>query len=290
MRAAVAQVDGKWPNLALAKIVADHRAAGDAVTRYSPLEGADVVYASKVFTDTPDDPYLPEDAIRGGSGYDLETRLPEEVERRRPDWSLWPWWKRDMGFTTRGCVRLCPFCIVPAKEGRLRVVADFGEVWTGRRDLVLLDANITAAPIEHLRRLCADATRAGVRLDYSQGLDARLLTDEQAATIVAAPHARRIHIAFDSLRDEAAVRRAIALWSDAGLNVRHDLMVYVLVGFDTTEAEDLYRVELVRDLGANPFVMPFNRRDRYQRRLARWVNRPTIFRSCSWAEYGKVRA
>ena len=290
MRVGIVQVDGKWPNLALAKLAAHHRAAGDEVEWFSPLDGADIVYASKIFTDTPDDPYLPEDVVRGGSGYDLMTVLPDDVDRLRPDWSLWPWWQKDMGFSTRGCVRHCAFCIVPEKEGRLRIVADFADLSTGRRELVLLDANITAAPIEHLRALCADASRTGTRLDFSQGLDARLLTEEQARLIVGAPHVRQIHMAFDNLSDEAAVRRAIVLWREAGLNVRADLMVFVLIGFDTTEAEDLYRVELLRDLGANPFVMPFDRGDRYQRRLARWVNRPQLFRSCSWAEFGKVPA
>ena len=285
MRVAIAQVDGKWPNLALAKIAAGH----DAVW-FNPLEGADIVYASKVFTDTADDPYIPDDAIRGGSGYSLSIALPDEIERTKPDWSLWPRWKKDIGYSTRGCIRRCPFCIVPEKEGSLRVVAEFADLTTGRDDLILLDANITAAPIEHFRTLCADATQAGVRLDFSQGLDARLLTDEHAAILRRSRIADTIHLAFDRMRDEASVRRAVNVLKRAGINTRSRAMFFVLVGFDTTEDEDLYRIELLRSLGANPFVMPFNRCDRYQRRLARWVNRPTLFRSCTWADFGKVPA
>lgn len=285
MRIAITQIDGKWPNLALAKIAAWHKACGDETDWFSPLRPADITYASKVFLDTPDNPYLPLDTRRGGAGYDSYTKLGQGIERMKPDWSLWPEWDRDMGFTTRGCIRKCGFCSVHGREGNLHVVADLEEISTGRREMVLLDANITAAPIEHLRRVTAAATRLAIRLDYSQGLDARLLTDEQARLVVSAPHKREFHIAFDHVRDENAVRRAIKLFQAAGLDTRHDLMVFVLVGFDTTEDEDLYRIELVRDLGAVPFVMRYDRSDLYQQKLARWCNRASVFRSCSWDEY-----
>jgi hypothetical protein len=288
MRIALCQVDGKWPNLALAKLAAAHKADGDDVEWFTPLAQYDIVWAAKVFTDTPDDPYLPISAARGGTGYPTlaDTRLVGAVEATRPDFSLWPSWRKSMGFSTRGCVRTCPFCVVPAKEGALKVVAEFGDLWDGRSsELVLLDNNLTAAPIEHLRRLADDARAAGVRLDPCQGLDARLLTDEHAAIIAGGPFVRWLHIAFDSVRQEASVRRAVALLKDAGVEPRSRLMCYVLIGFDSTPEDDLYRVELLRTLDLSPFVMPFNRRDPYQRRFARWANRPKLFRSCAWKEY-----
>jgi hypothetical protein len=285
LRVAIAQVDGKWPNLALAKMVAHLKAKGDDVFWFSPLFCADRTYASKVFTDTPDDPYLPETTIRGGSGYSLRTTLPDDIERLKPDWSLWPWWKKDIGYSTRGCIRRCPFCNVREKDGDLRIVAEFADLTTGRSHLVLYDANIIAAPIAHFRTLCAEATAAGVTLDFSQGLDARLLTDEHAAIVARSLVSYTIHLAFDSVRDEPHVRRAVRILNDAGINTRNRALFFVLVGFDSTPEEDLYRVELLRDLGANPFVMPFNRSDRYQQQFARWANRPQLFRSCTWHEY-----
>jgi hypothetical protein len=285
MRVAIAQVDGKWPNLALAKIAAAARAGGHTVERFNPLLGADRVYASKVFTDTADDPYLPPDAIRGGSGYSLSVKLMPWIERLRPDWSLWPQWRHDMGYSTRGCPRRCPFCVVPKKDGKLRVVAEFGDLWSGRKRLILLDGNVTAAPMDHFRRLCDEATTRGVELDFSQGLDARLLTDEHAAIIARSKVKRSLHLAFDHPRHEKAVRRSVRLLREAGVNVRHDVFYFVLVGYDTTPEEDLYRCELLRDLGTNPFVMPYDRSDRYQRDLARWANSVAAFRSCSFADY-----
>ena len=284
MKVAIAQVDGKWPNLALAKLAAWHRQQGDDVDHFSPLMPPDLVYAAKVFIATPDDPYLPDDAVRGGTGYGDAT-LPGHVEAMRPDWSLWPHWYHDVGYSTSGCVRRCPFCVVPRVQGEFRVVSDFAALSSGRDRLILLDGNITAAPIEHFRAICEDATGAGVELDFSQGLDARLLTEEHAAILKRTRWKRSLHLAFDNLADEAAVRRSVDILRRAGINVRHDVMYFVLVGFNTTPEEDLYRCELLRDLGTNPFVMPYDRRDRYQRDLARWANSVTAFRACSFPDY-----
>lgn len=284
MKVAIAQVDGKWPNLALAKIAASQRAKGHNVEWFMPLREYDRVYASKVFTDTPDDPYLPPFAAIGGTGYGTHWTLDEETEAAKPDWSLWPTWTRDVGFTTRGCVRRCPFCVVPEKEGRLRVVGEFGDVWTGRSELVLLDANLTAAPMGHFRKLCDGATRARVRLNFSQGLDARLLTDEHAAILRRTKTTRAIHMAFDNTRDEAAVRAAVKTMHRAGWPASR-LMFYVLIGFDSNHEQDMERVQIVKSLGADPFVMPFDRHDPYQRRFARWVNNMTAFNSMTWDEW-----
>ena len=291
MKVAVAQVDGKWPNLALAKLCKHHRGLGHEVEIFNPLfsDSYDTVYASKVFMDTPDSHYLPARALTGGAGYRSGECLPPWVEELRPDWSLWPWWSKDMGFTTRGCVRRCPFCSVPDREGKLHVVASLPEISTGRRDMVLLDANICGAPMEHFRQVFSDAKRLGIRLDPSQGIDARLLTEEQARIILDTPHGPRLHTAFDHPRDEKYVRRAIALFREAGMNIDHDLLVFVLIGWDTTPEEDLERVELVRSLGANPFVMPYDRSIRYQIDFSRWVNRVPIFRTTTWTEYRRRR-
>jgi len=286
MRVAIAQVDGKWPNLALAKIAGFYRRIGHGVEQFMPLADYDIVFASKVFADTPDDAYIgtAQTVQRGGSGYDIAHQLPSWIERGVPDWSLWPHWHKDMGFTTRGCIRHCPFCIVPAKEGELRVVAEFGDVWTGRSELVLLDANLTAAPIDHFRKLCDGATRARIRLNFSQGLDARLLTDEHAAILRRTKTTKAIHMAFDHMRDEQAVRRAVRVMHKAGWPASR-IMFYVLIGYDSDHAQNMERVEIVKSLGADPFVMPFDRHDPYQRRFARWVNNMTAFNSMTWDEW-----
>jgi hypothetical protein len=286
------QVDGKWPDLALMKLSTYHKAKGDEVELFSPLpmNGVyDLVYASKIFRFTPDSPYLPPDAIKGGTGYDLTTCLPDEVESCFPDYNLYPPETINadaaIGFTTRGCVRRCPFCVVPEKEGTIRVVGDLRSFWAGQKRVILLDNNLTAAPMPHFRHVVGQLVEAKVYAEFSQGLDIRLLNDEHAALLskVLVGKSGHIHFAWDNPGDEAAVRRGV------GLLAKHmplrRIIFYVLIGFNTTPEQDLHRVETLRGLNVTPFVMAFNKRDPYQQRFARYVNRKQIFKSATWPEY-----
>jgi hypothetical protein len=291
MRVALHQVDGKWPNLALMKLSAWHKSQGDQVEWFYPLSGEyDRVYASKIFDFTPDCPYLPEGTIRGGSGYgNYEITLTPEQEKAFPDYSLYPEWNAAIGFTTRGCVRRCPFCIVPIKEGRLRVVGDIYDFWNGQRKIVLLDNNLTAAPMEHFRRVLRQIIDNNLQADFSQGWDIRLLSEEHAALLskVRVGRSGHHHFAWDNPGDEEAVRRGISLLSKR-MPLRR-IIFYVLIGFDTTPEEDLHRVEVLRSLGVDSFVMPYDKRDPYQRQFARYVNRKPIFKSATWDEYRNGR-
>jgi hypothetical protein len=289
MKIGLAQVDGKWPNLALMKLSTYRKARGDEVELFFPLSGGyDVVYASKVFKFTPDSPYLPEGTIKGGTGYDLSTRLPDEVESCFPDYDLYPWWDAAIGFTTRGCVRHCPFCVVPEKEGAIRVTGDLHSFWNGQKKVILLDNNLTAAPMSHFRHVLAQMVEARVHVDFSQGLDIRLLNDEHAALLanVSLGKDGYIHFAWDNPADEDDVRRGIATLGKC-MTLRR-IMFYVLIGFNTTPQEDMHRVETLRGLKVDPFVMPFDKTDPYQRRFARWVNHKAIFNKVPWSEYGMV--
>lgn len=292
MKVGIAQVDGKWPNLALMKLAAHHRRLGHDVEWFNPLfrEEYDAVYASKIFDFTPDDPYLPPDAVRGGTGYNLESTLPPEVEARFPDYSVYPGLDYAIGFTTRGCIRRCPFCVVPEKEGRLRIVGDLYSFWrpeTGFRKVRLLDNNLTAAPWDHFRRVFGQLIENRLLVDFSQGLDARLICDDHARLLAKVRIWKQLRIAWDRPEDEAVVRRGIKIL------LRHipawKVMCYVLIGFDTMPEEDLYRIEALRGIGIDPFAMPYDRRDPYQAALARWVNHKAIFNTLSWAEYARLK-
>jgi len=123
-----------------------------------------------------------------------------------------------------------------------------------------------------------------VKVNFSQGLDIRLLTLEMAELLSQVRLWKQIHFAWDDMRIEGSVRRGIETLKRGGVSL-HDVTFYVLIGFNSTPAEDLHRVETLRGLGVNPFVMPFNKQDRYQRRFARWVNHKAIFKSVAWGEY-----
>lgn len=283
MKVRLVDVDSKIPNLALMKISAYHKAKGDDVDFYSPLfDKPDLIYASKVFDFTPDFMFYPDcEIVKGGSGYDLKAELPAEIESQFPDYSLY---RCDyaIGFTTRGCIRKCPFCIVPQKEGYIRIVGDIYDFWNGQEYLMLLDNNLTAAP-EHFEKILKQLIKHEIKTDFNQGLDIRLITDDMARLLAKVRLWKQIHFAFDDIRIEEQVRAGIAILTKHMPASR--LMFYVLIGFNSTPEEDLYRVEMLRGLGVDPFVMPYDKTNPYQRRFARWVNHKAIFKTVKWEDY-----
>lgn len=273
------------PPLTLKKIAAWHKSQGDSVKEYDPLyDKPDILYACKVFDFTPDYQYFPPDipVVKGGTGYSLDTKLPPKIEIIQPDNEVFPC-NYAIGFTSRGCIRNCKFCIVPRKEGKPRVVADIYNFWGGVRDIMLLDNNLTCLP-GHFELICKQLIKEKIRVNFSQGLDIRLITPEMAQLLSKVKLSKQIHFAFDNIKTGREVRRGIQILTQNGVAHRK-LMFYVLIGFDSTPEEDLYRVELLRSLKVDPFVMPYNKRDPYQRRFARWVNHKAIFKSVSWQDY-----
>ena len=300
MKIGLIQVDGKWPNLALMKLSTWHKQWGHQVEWYKPIfkKTYDRVYASKIFTDTPDYMYWPDCEIyRGGSGYDLFKHLLPEVETCTPDYSLYPSWHAAVGYTTRGCPNSCPFCVVPQKEGGLSIVSqDIRQFWTSQPEIVMLDNNLTSVPMEHFHSIISQIRNNNLIVNFSQGLDSRLLNEEHLR--IMRPHGRfskgavrlgkkRLHFAWDKMSDEKYVRSGIALLTK--YYHPHDISFYVLVGYDTTEQEDLYRIETLQGLGISIFVMPYRRSDPYQNLLAQWCNKVAVRKSVSWLQYRKEK-
>ena len=108
-------IDSKMVNLAILKIAQYHLNKGDDVNWYSPIfdQSCDILYISKVFTFTEDLIYLPQHAkiIKGGTGYSVTNKLPNEVENiteiSQAYELLYPTIDYSIIFTTRGCVRNC---------------------------------------------------------------------------------------------------------------------------------------------------------------------------------------
>lgn len=176
-----------------------------------------------------------------------------------------------------------PFCIVRKKEGLIYATGDIYGFWHGQSHLKLLDNNLTALP-DQFERTVNSLIKEQIKVDFSQGLDIRLITSEMAQLLSKVRLWKQIHFAFDDINLESEVRRGIEVLLKKGV-AKHKLMFYVLVGFNSTPEEDMYRVEMLRGLGVDPYVMPFNRQDIYQRRLARWVNMKATFMSVPWEKY-----
>ncbi len=286
MKVGLVQVDGKIPNLALMKLARYHRQRGDQVDIIaSSLFGHyDIVYMSKIFFSTPDVvPNFTATVVeKGGVGYDLTKTLPPEVENLVPDYELFHC-DFAIGFTSRGCFRNCPFCVVPKKEGKLRPVGDLYSFWTGQRRVMLLDNNLNALP-DHFELVVKQLIKEKVYVDFSQGLDLRIITPEQAQLLTKVRLWKTVHFAWDDVKDEHLIRRGAENLKKGGFNLSK-ATVYVLIGFNSTEEEDLYRVYTLRDMGFGVFVMPYNRNDPYQRHFARWVNTRKTFYTVDWKDY-----
>lgn len=284
MNVGLVSVDSKIPNLALMKLSTYHKTKGDTVKIFDPLfDKPDMIYASKVFNFTNDYLYYPHtNLVKGGTGYDITLTLPDEIENQYPDYDLFQC-DYAMGFTTRGCIRKCPFCYVPKKEGKIRVAGDIYDFWRGQDKIMLLDNNLTALPVQ-FERICKQLIKERVHTDFNQGLDIRLITPEMAQLLSQVRLWKQIHFAFDHIGLEEKVRKGIKTLTENGVSA-HKLMFYVLIGFDSTPEEDLYRVEVLRGLGVDPFVMPYNKSDEYQRAFTRWVNHKAIFKSVAWEDY-----
>lgn len=291
MQVTLIDVDSKIPNLALMRASAWHKAHGDTVKLgYEPLfDHPDLCYASKVFDFTTEPAFMPEcETLKGGSGYDLNARMPfEDYDRIMPDYSLYPNIEYSIGRFTRGCPNHCPWCVVPKMDGNeVRQVADLADFWGGHDTVRLLDDNIMA-DADVFCRACEQLHDAGVNVIW-EALDARLVTDQTAKALASVKQAKSLHFAWDGHSQDEAAPRSIETLARHGVKP-YRLMFYVLVGFNTDRDYDLYRIYTLRDMGANPFVMPFDKSDRYQKDLARWCNNKWIFKTTPrFEDYRKV--
>ena len=278
MNVLLIDIDSKIPNLALKKLEKYYLDQGARVIWDMPLfaEWADVIYISCIFSWNRDkckewEPY-PHSWI-GGTGYDLDITLHEDIEKVRP--------RINLGFTTRGCIRKCDFCVVPEKEGGVRIVGDLFGLWDGCSDLItVLDNNILAMP-EHFELICRQAQERKLRIDFNQGLDHRLLTDDIAATMKKTRHKGEWRFAFDHPDMIDSAKEALRLLQKHGIK---RAFWYVLVGFDTALKEDLFRLNYLRDEGQTVFVQRYNK-DRNTLALAQWGNQHKLFRTMSYEQF-----
>lgn len=288
MKIGLVDVDGhNFPNFALMKISAWHKSRGDKVEMAMPMFGEyDRVYQSKIFTFTPDASRFDGkcDIVRGGTGYDIRSRLPEEIEQSTAmDYSIYPQYDFSISFFSRGCIRRCPFCLVQDKEGMIHPVEP-AQLNPNGKWIEVLDNNFFANPewktaVEHLRR-------SGQPVNL-HGVDIRIMDEEQAYCLNQLRLRRSIHIAwdlpqFDLTEKLREVIRYIKPWK---------LMCYVLVGYNSTVEQDLYRIERLRELGIKPFVMPYRdfenkaQPSQYAKDLAQYVNKPQIFKTCKFEDF-----
>lgn len=288
MQIGLIDVDGhNFPNLALMKISAYHKAKGDHVEWWDGFAQYDRVYMSRVFDDTysedEPEPCNASEIIKGGTGYGLDNKLPDEVEHVMPDYSLYHWMPQDTayGFLTRGCPRACHFCVVAEKEGRgSKKVADLSEFWDGQKNVKLLDPNLLAS--SHHMELLEQLVESKAYVDFTQGLDARLLT-EQNVDAINRVKLKEIHFAWDYMKESEPVLRGLELYSKMATHKPHGRFgtVYCLTNYNTTMQENLYRIYTLRDMGYDPYIMIYDKPNapREIKMLQRWCNNRRIWKA-----------
>ena len=312
MRIGLIDVDShRFPNIPLMKLSAWHKQHGDSVEWYNPLfhsigEQFDIVYMSKVFSFTPDFPYgiNAKEVRKGGSGYaiilqggvetyrkELDQDLPYEVEHIYPDYSLYPELTEDTayGFLTRGCPRGCGFCHVASKEGRRSYkVADLSEFWRGQKKIILCDPNTLACP-DHME-LLQQLVDSGAKVNFNQGLDIRLVNDDNLE-LLKRVNLESIHFSFDRWQDKDVIEPRLRAFAEKTGYHRNNgrVMVYILTNYDTTIEQDIYRIQLCRELNFSPYPMIYDKKhaDPIYKKLQRWCNN-FIFWSCpTFEEYSR---
>jgi len=282
-----------FPNLALMKLSSWYKSNGYQVEFATIFEHYDKLFKSKVFSFSANDTtcYDAEEIETGGTGYGNFNNLPEKIEHIYPDYSLYNI-DYSLGFSTRGCIRNCSFCIVPKKEGYIKPNAEIYEFWKDQKDLVFMDNNIVAHDFG-LQQI-ENAIKENIRIDCNQGLDARIIAkDVEIQKLLARAKwcNSGIRLACDHKSQMEPVKKSIeAIRSFTKRKI--DFFVYTLIQDDIQDAID--RIYFMRDMyRVFPFAQPYrdfttNREPlKIQKQLARWCNMRSIFRSVEWKDYKK---
>ncbi len=304
---------GPFPNLAIMKLAAHHKNKGDNVgltgAGISPVDSMpdpDLVYVSCIFDWNGAQArglrwMYPKSEFRvGGSGIDLVTKLPPEIENILPDEEIYnnrgvPGWPYALGFSSRGCNRKCPFCIVPRKEGRIELQFDLDQLVGHHKKLLLLDNNLTQDPkVEEKLQWLADW---GGKVNYSQGLDARVIERKPhlADLLVETDYRGRnfkskvVTLAYDHPAYRKIIERCCKILKEAGFNLRQHVQFFVLTNFNTTFEEDLQRVNHLRSMGTAPYLMIYDKKKAPLkiRRLQRWCNNRVLYWGHEWKDYSR---
>lgn len=296
-----------YPNLALGKIARYWKIHGAMVEWASQMEHYDVVYMSKVFNFTPDDLsiYDANKIIRGGTGYDINSTLPEEIDRLQPDYFIYPHVPKDTayGFLTRGCQNKCPWCVVPKKEGHIRPYMDVDEIAIEERvKLILMDNNILAAGDYCMEQLEKIIERR-YRIDFNQALDARLVNDDNARMLARIKWLdnRRIRFGCDTHGQIAECERAMELINSYGF--KGEYFLYTMIGGKNDFKECYERINYwwkrtwksraeQKGIYIYPYAQPYRDPNnphhpipQWQKDLAGWVNKRNHFMAHSFSDF-----
>lgn len=278
MKIGIIDIDNKIINLPLMKIKAYYKNQCDW---YKGFFNYDKVYISKIFNYTRDYEYkiYASEIIKGGTGYNIKSKLPEEIECCQPDYLIYPDCNYSIQRYTIGCIRSCSFCVVNEKEGNLKDVKPMNLNRNGKW-IYLLDNNFFASKnwrenMEHLIK-CDQPVQF-------EGIDIRILTEEMIIELNKIKLYKQLHFAWDNVKEDIEEKLKLII----KIIKPYKLMCYVLIGYNSNFDDDYYRIMKLKEYKIDPFIMPYNKKNKYQRKIARWVNHKAIFKTVKWEDYLK---
>lgn len=312
----------RFPNLASMKISGYFKEQGhnaELLLSYDNLDQYDKVYISKVFTDTP----VPEDVLKmdnveyGGTGFffDKAPDLPYEIEHHMPDYHLYDkfikkeiargvnekqfdeFTKYSIGYTVRGCIRKCKFC-VNQKFNKAVLHSPIEEFLDPSRPYIcLLDDNVFAC--KDYKKVFNDLKETGKRFKFKQGLDERLLDNDKLIMLLNSKYIGGLTFAFDNIEDKNIIIDKLELLRK--LDQKKTPVFYVLCGFDRENKynkefwkqdiiDTFERIKILMKYKCIPYIMRFEKyKDSPYRgmyiNLARWCNQPSFYKKKSFREF-----
>jgi len=277
-------------NVAMMKVSRYHKYQGDEVEQYNHFfpNSYDKIYAFSIF-DYTNKSYVTEKMMCGGSGFDnyksdppIISQLPDEIESCDYDWSLYPRCDYSLIWFSHGCIRQCPFCVVRPKEGCIQPCEPKNLNPNGV-EIKIYDNNFFASP--EWRKAIKQLKEWDQPCDFAGGIDIRLMDEETCNALNGLCYGKhpKIKMAWDNPKDDLLPK-----FQETVQYIKpYKIMAYVLIGYWSEEVQDITRVENLREIGIDPFVMPFDKKDYYQHHFARYVNHKATFKSHTWEEYQK---
>lgn len=281
MKIGLYNLEPKVNNTAMMQVSQYHKQQGDDVELYNHFlhDTYDKIYAFSIF-DFTDKGYVTRDMIKGGTGFDIKSKLPVKIENSDLDYTLFPDCKTSYIWFSRGCIRNCPFCVVKEKEGDIHAVKPKNLNPQGEW-ISVMDNNFFANP--EWKQSIYQLKEWGEPVEFQQGIDLRIFGSEQGEALQELKLYKQLRFAWDNPNDDLTEKI-----NELTQYIKpYKLMCYVLIGFNSTSREDQERVETLRSMKIDPFVMPYDKSDTYQRSYARYVNHKAIFKTVEWKDYKK---